>query len=95
MSTRKKLAQTAKRLAELPFHGRTEEQESNLLPIVRLFPKWDLERAERMWCAAFGICILLLCAGGFSDSVQSKRVQNVQSCGLRRLGGICAERQSN
>ena len=48
MSTGKKLAQTAQMLAERPFHGRTEAQPSNLLPIVRLFPKWNLEQAERM-----------------------------------------------
>ena len=35
MSTGKKLAQTAQMLAERPFHGRTEDQPSNLLPIVR------------------------------------------------------------
>ena len=90
MSTRKKLAQTAKRLAELPFHGRTRVKFAADCPSVSEMG-FGAGRAN----VVRGICILLLCAGGFSDSVQSKRVQNVQSCGLRRLGGICAERQSN
>lgn len=82
MSTRKKLVQTAKRLAELPFHGRTEEQESNLLPIVRLFPKWDLERAERMWCAAF---VYYCCVqAGFQIPYSPK---GCRTCSLAGCGG--------
>ena len=82
MSTGKKLAQTAQMLAERPFHGRTEDQPSNLLPIVRLFPKWNLEQAERMWCAAFvyDCCI----QAGFSIPYSP---QECRSCSLAGCGG--------
>ena len=82
MSTGKKLAQTAQMLAERPFHGRTEDQPSNLLPIVRLFPKWNLEQAERMWCAAF---VYYCCIqAGFSIPYSP---QECRSCSLAGCGG--------
>lgn len=81
MSTGKKLAQTAQMLAERPFHGRTEDQPSNLLPIVRLFPKWNLEQAERMWCAAF---VYYCCIqAGFSIPYSP---QECRSCSLAADG---------
>lgn len=82
MSTGKKLAQTAQMLAERPFHGRTADQPSNLLPIVRLFPKWNLEQAERMWCAAF---VYYCCIrAGFSIPYSP---QECRSCSLAGCGG--------
>lgn len=69
-------------LAERPFHGRTEDQPSNLLPIVRLFPKWNLEQAERMWCAAF---VYYCCIqAGFSIPYSP---QECRSCSLAGCGG--------
>lgn len=51
--TRAELARVAKELAELPFHGFVDGKEANIRPIVDLFPKWSVEEADRLWCAAF------------------------------------------
>ena len=53
IASRQKLAEIARKNAELPFHGYIEGEESNLAPIVKLFPKWTLQEADRLWCAAF------------------------------------------
>lgn len=53
MSTRIKLAETAKEKARLPFHGFLQDKESNIKPIVSLFPKWNIQDADRMWCSGF------------------------------------------
>lgn len=47
------LAETARRLALSPFHGFLGGQESNLLPLVQHFRRWDIHQADRLWCAAF------------------------------------------
>ena len=52
-ATRKRLAEVAREKAQLPFHGFLEGQESNLAPIIRHFPKWNVRAADRLWCAAF------------------------------------------
>ena len=52
-ATRKKLATIAEKAAEFPFHGYIEGKESNLDPIIQFFPKWTLEEADGLWCAAF------------------------------------------
>ena len=52
-ATRKQLAEIAKNKAKIPFHGFGEGEESNLEPIVRLFPGWTLKEADKLWCAAF------------------------------------------
>ena len=52
-ATRKHLSNVAKDMALLPFHGATDGLESNLAPIVRLFPTWNLKEADGLWCAAF------------------------------------------
>lgn len=52
-ATRAKLAQVAKEMAEIPFHGYVDGTASNLAPIVRLFPSWNLKEADGLWCAAF------------------------------------------
>ena len=52
-ATREKLAKTAKDMAQIPFHGDVGEMTSNLAPIVRLFPAWNLKEADGLWCAAF------------------------------------------
>lgn len=53
MITRYRLAEVAKEKALMPFHGFIDNTESNLQPIVRHFPKWNLREADRLWCAAF------------------------------------------
>lgn len=52
-ATRKQLAHVAKSMAQLPFHGFAEGEETNLEPIVQPFPKWTVEEADKLWCAAF------------------------------------------
>ena len=52
-ATGKYLAEVAGKAARTPFHGNMEGKESNLEPIVRLFPKWTLREADGLWCAAF------------------------------------------
>ena len=52
-TTRKRLAEVAKQKAQLPFHGFVAGKESNIGPIVKLFPKWSVNEADRLWCAAF------------------------------------------
>ncbi len=52
-ATRRQLARVAKATAEIPLHGFLEGQPSNLGPLVQPFPKWTLEEADGLWCAAF------------------------------------------
>ncbi|MBR0229982.1 MAG: GNAT family N-acetyltransferase [Erysipelotrichaceae bacterium] len=52
-ATRNELARVAKQLAEIPLHGNVNGMESNLEPIVRLFPTWNVKEADGLWCAAF------------------------------------------
>ena len=52
-ATRKKLAEVAREMAQIPFHGYIEGKESNLEPIIKFFPKWNLREADGLWCAAF------------------------------------------
>lgn len=52
-ATRQKLAEIAREKAQLPFHGYIGEQESNIEPIIRHFPKWNIRDADGLWCAAF------------------------------------------
>ncbi len=52
-ATRKKLAEVARDMAQLPFHGDVDGTASNLAPIVRLYPTWSIREADGLWCAAF------------------------------------------
>ena len=52
-ATRERLAQVAREMALVPFHGAAEGQESNLGPIVEPFPTWSVLEADGLWCAAF------------------------------------------
>lgn len=47
------LANVARELATLPFHGYVDGTESNIGPLVSHFPKWNMRSADGMWCAAF------------------------------------------
>lgn len=52
-ATRVTLAEVAQEKALLPFHGFLAGTESNIQPIISLFPKWNIVDADRKWCAAF------------------------------------------
>ena len=52
-ATREKLVEIAREKAQLPFHGYLEGKESNIEPIIKHFPKWNIKDADRLWCAAF------------------------------------------
>ena len=76
-ATRKYLAEVAKRLALLPFHGAVSGQESNLAPIIQPFPKWTLEEADGLWCAAF----VFYCCGEAGFGIPY-RPDECRSCNL-------------
>ena len=48
-----RLAEVARQEACRPFHGRTMDREPNIQQIVALFPRWSVEEADALWCAAF------------------------------------------
>lgn len=52
-ATREHLAKVAKEMALVPFHGAVDGLESNLAPVVRPFPTWNIREADGLWCAAF------------------------------------------
>ena len=52
-ATREYLAKAAREMALVPFHGAVDGLASNLEPIVRPFPTWNLGEADGLWCAAF------------------------------------------
>ena len=85
-ATREALAFAAREAALKPFHGYLPGRESNLEPIVRRFPKWNLREADRLWCAAFvyHCCI----ESGFAIPCKPGPVRDVQPRGVRRLGGV-------
>ena len=81
-ATRKRLAEVAKAAAQIPFHGFGEGTESNLEPIVQLFPGWTLREADGLWCAAF---VYYCCReAGFEIPIRP------DECGTCRLGGCIA-----
>ncbi len=52
-ATRAELTQIAEELAQLPFHGNTDGSGSNIAPLIAHFPKWNVQAADKLWCAAF------------------------------------------
>ena len=48
-----RLAEIAQREAQKGFHGKSPGKEPNIQEIVALFPKWSVEEADGLWCAAF------------------------------------------
>lgn len=82
MNTRKKLAEVAKEKALMPFHGYLDGQETNLQPLVRLFPKWNVKEADRLWCAAF---VYYCCLEAGFDIPYSP--DECVSCSLAGCGG--------
>lgn len=82
MCTRAKLAEIAKTEALRPFHGSLLNEESNIQPIVDLFPKWSVEQADRNWCAGF---VYYCCVkAGFSIPYSP---DECVSCSLAGCGG--------
>lgn len=81
-ATRVRLAEVAKENALRPFHGAIDGKTSNLLPLVQHFPKWNLDEADGLWCAAFvyHCCI----QAGFSIPY---RPDECVSCNLAGCGG--------
>ena len=53
MCDRNKLAVIARAEAEKPYNGKWNHCASNIQDIVALFPKWSVEEADGLWCAAF------------------------------------------
>ena len=76
-ATRSFLADVAKEKAKTPFHGFEEGRESNLGPVIQPFPKWTIEEADGLWCAAF----VYYCVreGGFDIPI---RPDECKSCHL-------------
>ncbi len=52
-ASRSTLAETARQLALSSFHGSVDGKENNLQPLVQHFRRWDVKKADRLWCAAF------------------------------------------
>ena len=52
-ATAEELAKVAEEMACLPFHGSAEGQETNISPLIAHFPKWNVQSADGLWCAAF------------------------------------------
>ena len=82
MCTRIKLAEVAKMEAQKPFHGTLQNEDSNIQPIVELFPKWSVEKADRGWCAGF---VYYCCVKAGYDIPYSP--DECVSCSLAGCGG--------
>lgn len=81
MCTRTKLAEIAKAKALLPFNGILPNREPNIHQIIRFFPRWSIEEADRNWCAAF---VYYCCVeAGFHIPVRPKECIscNLAGCG--------------
>lgn len=82
-ATRKKLAAVAMEKALLPFHGYIDGKETNLEPVIRLFPRWNVRDADGCWCAAFVYYCLI--EAGF---VIPYSPDECVSCSLAGCGGF-------
>ncbi|MCL2408790.1 MAG: CHAP domain-containing protein [Oscillospiraceae bacterium] len=81
MVTRKKLAEIAEAEAQRCFHGSVMQTEHNLHPIISPFPWFDIEEADRKWCAAFVYYCCL--KAGFKIPI---RPTECRSCNLAGCG---------
>ena len=76
MCDRTKLAVIAREEAEKPYNGKVNNSVPNIQDIVALFPKWSVDEANGLWCAAFVYhCVIL---AGFKIPVRPKEA----SCSL-------------
>ena len=82
MPSRKEIEKKKKKKALLPFHGFIRGKDSNLKPIVDLFPHWNIQAADSMWCAAF---VYYCCVqAGFRIPYSPK---GCRTCSLAGCGG--------
>ena len=72
-ATREKLAKIAKDMAQVPFHGDVDGMASNLAPIVRLFPTWNLKELT-----GYGVRRLSIIAAWQRDSKSRTDQRNVK-----------------
>lgn len=76
MCDRNRLAVIARAEAEKPYNGKLNNCVPNIQNIVKLFPKWSVDEANGLWCAAFVYhCVIL---AGFKIPVRPKE----SSCSL-------------
>lgn len=76
MRNRAKLAAIAREEAEKPYYGKLNNCVPNIQDIAALFPKWSVDEADGLWCAAFVYhCVIL---AGFKIPVRPKE----SSCSL-------------
>ena len=76
MCDRNRLAVIAREEAEKPYNGELEHCKPNIQDIVARFPKWSVDEANGLWCAAFVYhCVIL---AGFKIPVRPKE----SSCSL-------------
>lgn len=76
MCDRNKLAAIARAEAKKPYNGKLNHCASNIQDIVARFPKWSVDEADGLWCAAFVYhCVIL---AGFKIPVRPKEA----SCSL-------------
>lgn len=76
------LAKVAESSSSTPFHGFLENSESNIKPIIELFPKWNLYDADNKWCAAF---VYYCCIKAGFDIPYSP--SECETCSLAGCGG--------
>ena len=70
MCDRNKLAIIARKEAEKPYSGKMSNCAPTIQSIVSLFPKWSVDEADGLWCAAFVYyCVIL---AGFQIPVRPK-----------------------
>ncbi len=80
MCDRNKLAIIARKEAEKPYNGKMSNCAPTIQSIVSLFPKWSVDEADGLWCAAFVYyCVIL---AGFQIPVRPKE----SSCSLAGCG---------
>lgn len=76
MCDRNKLAVIARKEAEKPYNGKLNNNVPNIQDIAALFPKWSVNEADGLWCAAFVYhCVI---SAGFKIPVRPKE----SSCSL-------------
>lgn len=76
MCDRIKLATIAREEAKKPYNGKWNHCAPNIQDIVARFPKWSVDEADGLWCAAFVYhCVIL---AGFKIPVRPKE----SSCSL-------------
>ncbi len=64
------LAGIARKEAEKPYNGKLNNRVPNIHDMVALFPKWSVDEADGLWCAAFVYHCLIL--AGFKIPARPK-----------------------